>query len=114
VNDLAARLAGKGITVVPWRSVTLAEAPTIYRIPLSIDRFDGVLGGTVVLNATWALVVKKDKQEKVIMARESSISEAVGGKDYEALVAAMGKAVDRLGEEMADGLLTVAGQTKTN
>ncbi len=111
VNDLAARLAGKGITVVPWRSVTLAESPTVYRIPFSIDRFDGVLGGTVVLNATWAVFVKKGKQEKVIMVRESSITETVAGKGYDALVSAMGTAVKNLGKEMADGLQSVAGQT---
>lgn len=111
VNDLAARLAGKGITVVPWRSVTLADAPTAYRIPFSIDRFDGVPGGTVVLNATWAVIVKKDKQEKVVMARESAITESTAGKGYDALVSAMGQAVKTLGKEMADGLQSVAGQT---
>lgn len=111
VNDLAARLTGRGISVVPWRSVTLADAPTIYRIPLNIDRFDGVLGETVVLNAFWAVVVKKDKQEQVIMARESTLTEAVGGKGYDAFVSALGRTVERLGKEMADGLLPVAGQT---
>ncbi len=111
VNDLGARLADKGITVVPWRSVTLAEAPTVYRIPFSIDRFDGELGGTVVLNATWAVVMKKDKQERVVLARESTITEAVGGKGYDAFVSALGRTVEKLGKEMADGLQAVAGQT---
>lgn len=111
VNDLAARLAGRGISVVPWRSVTLADAPTIYRIPLSFDRFDGVLGETVVLNAFWVVVVKKDKQEQVIMARESTLTEAVGGKGYDAFVSALGRTVERLGKEMADGIQAVAGQT---
>lgn len=111
VHELSARLSDRGIAVVQWRSFTLAEAPTVYRIPLSVERFDGVLGGTVVLNATWTLVEKKDKREKVLMARESTITEAVAGKDYDALVAAMGTAVRDLGKEMADGIKSVSGQT---
>lgn len=102
VKDLSERLATKRVTVVPWRSIALADAPTVYRIPFSIDRFDGELGGTVVLKASWGLVLKEGKQEKVLAARESTINEAVVGKGYDALVAAMGKAVERLGKDMAD------------
>lgn len=105
VNDLSDLLVGKGISVVPWRSTELFDAKTVYRIPFSIDRFDGMLGETVVLNAAWAVVMKKDKQENMLIARESTIREAVGGKGYDALVAAMRKAVERLGKEMADSLL---------
>lgn len=112
VNNLSERMATKGITVVPWRSITLADAPTVYRIPVSIDRFDGVPGGNVVLKATWGLVMKNGKQEKVLIARDSSIIEAVGGKGYDALVAAMGKAVERLGKEIADRLPEVGGGQK--
>jgi hypothetical protein len=91
--------------VVPWRSTDLFDAPTVYRIPFTIDRFDGVLGETVVLNTAWGVVMKKDKQENMLIARESTISEAVGGKGYDALVDAMGKAVGKLGKEMADSIL---------
>jgi len=107
VNELSERLAARRIAVAPWRSIPLADAPAVYRIPISIEQFDGMLGETVVLNATWAVVMKKGKEEKVLIARDSTIREAVGGKDYDALVAAMGKAVDMLGKEMADSLLAV-------
>jgi uncharacterized protein len=110
VNDLADRLAGRGISVVPWRSTDLIEAPIVYRIPLSIDRFDGVPGGSVVLNASWAVIMKKDKHENVLVARESTICEALAGKGYDTLVAAMGKAVDTLAEEIADGVSAQQGQ----
>ncbi len=112
VNDLSERLATRKVIVVPWRSIALADAPKVYRIPFSIDRFDGELGGTVVLKASWGLVLKDGKQEKVLVARESTIHEAVGGKGYDALVAAMGKAVGRLGEEMADVILAAGGGEK--
>jgi len=109
VNDIAVRLAPKGISVVPWRSISLAEAPTLYRIPVGIDRFDGAPGETVVLNASWAVIMKKDKQETPLVVRESTITEAVGGKSYDALVAAMGKAVDRLAGEMSNAIESSRG-----
>jgi uncharacterized lipoprotein YmbA len=109
VNVLSQRLAGRGISVVPWRSTDLVDAPTVYRIPFSIDRFDGKPGETVVLNASWAVVMKKDNRENVLIARESSISEAVGGKGYDALVTAMGKAVERFGKEIFDSIAAQRG-----
>jgi len=101
VNDLSVRLADRGIYVAPWSSVSLAEAPVVYRIPLGIYRFDGIPGEVAVLETTWAVVMKKEKLEKVIVARESTIIEMVARKDYDALVAAMGKTVERLGNEIA-------------
>jgi len=113
VSNLSESIAVKGIAVVPWRSTDLIDALTVYRIPLSIDRFDGVPGETVVLNANWAVIMKKDNQEKVLIAKESTISEAVGGKGYDDLVAAMGKAVDRLAGEMGDAIASTGSFTAT-
>jgi hypothetical protein len=56
--------------------------------------------------------MKKDKLENVLVARESMISEAVDGKGYDALVAAMGRAVEKLGKEIAVSLTTLAEQKK--
>jgi hypothetical protein len=109
VNGLSEQLAGKGIAVAPWRSITLAETPAVYQVPVSIERFDGVLGENVVLNATWAVVMKKDKQENVLKVRESTIRQAVEGKGYNELVAAMGKSVERLGKEIADNIPAAGG-----
>jgi uncharacterized lipoprotein YmbA len=108
VNTLAVRLGSQRLSVVPWQSISLADAPETYRIPVSIDRFDGTPGEKVVLNASWALIGKKDKQEITFIARESTIIESVEGKDYASLVAAMGKAVDRLGKEMSESIATLA------
>lgn len=111
VNVLSERLAASGISVVPWRSINLADASTVYRIPFSIDRFDGVPGETIVLNANWALIMNTGKQEQILIARESMITEAVGGKGYDALVAAMGKAVDRLAGEMGNAVESARSST---
>lgn len=114
VASLADRLNPLHIAVFPWKSTILASARTTYRIPVIISRFDGVLGEKVVLDATWALYMKGDKNEEFLQAKESTITEEVKGKSYDALVTAMGKAVERLGKEMSDSLVAVIGQTKPN
>jgi len=50
------------------------------------------------------VVEKRDKQEKYLFTQESAITEDVAGDGYEALVAAMERAVGKLGREMADRL----------
>jgi uncharacterized lipoprotein YmbA len=107
VISLTRQLASKGITVVPWSSVNLANAPLLYRIPVNLSRFDGALGETVVLNASWGVLFKKDKEENPLVIRESMITEVVGGNDYASLVAAMGKVVERLGKEIAESITTL-------
>jgi uncharacterized lipoprotein YmbA len=104
IDGLGERLAPIRIAVLPWRSSSLTDARRIYRIPIAVTRFDGTPGETVVLNAAWGVAVKEAKQEETLLATESTITEEVRGKDYGALVAAMGRAVDRLGKEIADSI----------
>lgn len=112
VSGLTERLSSKGFAFMPWRSVSMADAPLTYRIPVSIERFDGVPGETVVLNASWGVIRKLDGQESTLITRESVITEPVAGKDYASLVAAMGKAADRLAAEMGASLAALDDQKK--
>ena len=108
VADLSERLNSLHLAVFPWRSGPFSESRIAYRIPVSIVRFDGTPGGKVVLNATWGVLVKGEKQEDSLFASESTITEEVKGQGYDALVAAMGKAVERLGNEIAGCLIKTA------
>lgn len=112
VAGLGEHLAPMSIAVLPWRSSSLADARRIYRIPITVSRFDGTPGESVVLNAGWSVTVKEAKQEETLLVRESTITEEVRGKDYGALVAAMGRAVDRLGKEISDNIIILNGQRK--
>jgi uncharacterized protein len=109
-SDLSKRLVPAGFAVAPWRSATAGDARTNYRIQVRITRFDGSLGGSVVLNASWTLSRQRDNKEEAVLATESSITVEVGGKSYEALVAAMGTAVEKLGSEMAAGVTATASK----
>lgn len=110
VLNLSKGLASRHISAIPWRAVSLVAAPVLYRIPVSLNRFDGTPGGSVVLDATWGVIVKKDGQENVLVSRESTITEPVGGNDYASLVAAMGKAVEKLGNEIAGSIAALSDE----
>ncbi len=107
---LTKQLAPKGILVVPWSSVTLVDTPTLYRVPVNMTRFDGVPGETVVLNASWGVILKKDKQENTLVARVSTITEPVVGNDYTSYVSAMSKAVEKLGNEIAGSIAALSDE----
>ncbi|MRR54107.1 MAG: membrane integrity-associated transporter subunit PqiC [Deltaproteobacteria bacterium] len=102
IAGLGERLAPLRIAVLPWRGALLSDARRIYRIPVTVSRFDGTLDETVVLHAAWGVAVKEAKQEETLFATESTITEEVKGEDYGALAAAMGRAVDTLGKEIAE------------
>lgn len=112
VNDLTERLSAKGYAFIPWSSVPMADTSLTYRIPVGIERFDGAPGEAVVLQASWGIFRKQDNQETMLMTRVSVITEPVTGKDYASLVAAMGKATDRLAAEMAESLAGLGEQKK--
>lgn len=114
VAGLADRLVSRRIAVFPWRSAPLVDVRTAYRIPVSVARFDGTPGEKVILNAAWEVFVKSDEQEEFLFTTESTVTEEIKGKSYEALVAAMGKAVERLGKEMADSVVAVIAKKCPN
>jgi len=104
VANLADRLNSMHVAVFPWRFAPLANLRTVYRIPVNVVRFDGTLGDKVVLNAMWTVFVKGEKREEAVLTKESTVTEAVRDKSYESLVVAMGKAVEKLGKEIADSV----------
>ena len=103
VATLRDRLASRQIAVVPWRSTVLSSgAPD--RVTVSVSRFDGVPGHSVVLQARWELRTQGGGKEQLLNVKEASVTEQIDGPEYEALVAAMQRALVRLGEQMADSV----------
>lgn len=74
----------------------------VYRVEMVVLRFDGVLGGDVVLEVKWNVIsVASDTIELVTT---SSVQKNTSGPDYEALVNASSKAVAEFSEEVATRL----------
>ncbi len=110
--ELTSRLGALRVAVLPWRSPLLATARTVYRVPVTIERFDGTPGEMVVLNAAWGVFVKEEKHERGVLAQQTTITEEVRGMGYGELVAAMGKAVEGLGKDMAGHIAAVVAEKK--
>ncbi len=104
VAVLADRLSSRNVAVSAWRSAGLVPASSSYRAAVTISRFDGVLGDSVVLRGRWALLAEAGAHQGSLAVRETTVTEKVDGAGYDALVAAMGRALVRFGEEMADGV----------
>ena len=112
IADLSARLESGGYTVLPWQTIPLATIQTVYRVPVDIARFDGVPGKEVVLNAKWQLLQKQKLNEQSLLAKEITILEPTGGESMAELVAAMGRALQKLGTALSDSIAAqTAGKT---
>lgn len=103
VATLRERLAPQQITVVPRKSAVLSSG-TPYRVTVSISRFDGVPGQSVVLQASWELCTQSGGKEESLGVKEASVTEQINGPGYDVLVAAMQRALVRLAQQMADGI----------
>ena len=90
------------VAVYPWKD---QFSPT-YRIKLDVEQFDGRFGAHVILDVTWSVENRKDKNEPVV--KNSLIKEPVSTEDYEAIVAAKSRAIAALSREIAEAIKTVS------
>jgi len=100
-ENLSALLCTETIAIFPWRG----GIPLDYRIELDIQRFDGHLGGDVSLDAWWRLLGGDGKT--LLQSKRTSISESAGGGDYESLVLAQSRTLEKLSHEVAEAIKTL-------
>lgn len=77
--------------------------PIEFKVEINVARFDGRLGGEVVLVARWILLGKEDQ---LISTKVSIIREQSTGSDYDALIKAQNKTLQKLSDEIAEAILT--------
>jgi uncharacterized lipoprotein YmbA len=95
VVTIAAALDSNRIYLMPRRVRTTLD----WRVMIDVGRFDGAIGGDVLLAVRWSLYRGDDKE--VSLSRVSIIEEPVAEENYAALVAAQSRALTRLGKEIA-------------
>jgi uncharacterized lipoprotein YmbA len=93
-ENLAAMIPTDAIVVYPWKTLWVVQ----YRVTLEIMRFDGPLGGALVLNARWRLL---DGAGKELVLRAVSLSEPASDATYGALVSAQSRLLARLSQDIA-------------
>jgi uncharacterized lipoprotein YmbA len=85
-------------TGIPRRNKAI---PPEFRVEIDIPRFDGRLGGDVLLVARWTLY---GRDEKPLLTKVSIITEASGGEGYEKLIGAQNRALQELSKEIVDAI----------
>jgi hypothetical protein len=78
------------------------SAQTDYRIVLALRRFDGTLGGEVVLDVAWSLI--DDRSGQVVAIRQASYRQASGGADFDVYAATLSAVLARLGDDLGAAL----------
>jgi len=112
VATLGDRLASQQIAVAPWRSAILPGGGATYRAAVSLSRFDGIPGQSVVLQGRWELIAQSGGKQESLGVREATVTEKIDGPGYEALVAAMQRALSRFGQQMADTVASTTAMAK--
>jgi uncharacterized lipoprotein YmbA len=98
-NSIDTLLPAARIALFPWAGTVQ------YQVLVDVNRFDGPLGGEVVLDARWRIV---GPDRKDVAERRFATREAVGAATYAAQVAAMSRALEALSREIAGALASAA------
>jgi len=95
-EEVAARVPTERVVIFPWRGVV---ARTIqYQVVVAVLHFDGRPGSDVTLDARWRILAADGRE---LAFRRSTVIQGVERSGYEPMVAAMGRALSTLGQEIA-------------
>jgi uncharacterized lipoprotein YmbA len=104
VDDISSFMPADRFSVVRWTPYLESQLPASYRVEVLVDRFEGTPGDSVLLKAQWGVF---DANRSLLLKRESLIREQINGSSYDALVAAMSSALERLSRDIARGIRSV-------
>ena len=105
-ENLAALRKAERVALVMWD-----PAPTVqHQVVVEVMRFDGTLGGDVVLDARWRILATGGQELSV---NRAVLTQPTGSTDYPAMVAAMSRALAALSREIAATLDTLP-RTRTD
>ena len=99
-ENLAALRKTERIALFGWDPALAVQ----HQVVVDVMRFDGALGGDVVLDARWRILAA-DGQELAV--NRSVLTQPTGGTGYPAAVAAMSRALAALSREIAATLDTL-------
>lgn len=95
-GELSRHLQTDQVVISPWSSYRKND----YQLKIHIDRFDGELGGDVVLAGTWSLL--NAKGDKELIRKAFVFKQLAGGKEYSDMVAVLSKLTIQLTEQIAN------------
>jgi hypothetical protein len=109
IVSLSNKLESTRVYQIPRSNKTI---PLEFRVEIDIARFDGMLGGNALLVARWtlygqaetALVTKVSIISEPLGAEGSESSKASGEVNFESLIAAQNRTLQRLSQEIVDAI----------
>jgi uncharacterized lipoprotein YmbA len=99
-ENLAALRKTERVALFAWDSAQAVQ----HQVVVDVMRFDGSMGGDVVLDARWRILATDGKE---LAANRSLLTQPTGGTGYPAAVAAMSRALAALSREIAATLETL-------
>ncbi len=109
-EDISGLLPSDCLSVARWTPFSENQVPASYRVEVLVDRFEGTLGDSVLLKAQWGVFAN---DRSLLLKKESRISEQTNGSNYDALVAAMSSALERLSRDISEGIVSVLQREPT-
>jgi len=103
IENLSALLSPDHYQVDSWIRPAPPLSAIDYRVAVDIVRFDGTHGDSVFMKARWS-VFRKDRNASVM---QTDITEHVKGNDYNALVEAMSRTMERFSRDIADTITSL-------
>jgi uncharacterized protein len=97
-ENLSALLGSDQIAIHPWPNALQVE----YQLVVEVNRLDGTLRQNALLDARWTLLA--DKGKRVVVRKNSTVSEPVSGGSYEGLVMAQSRTLAQLAKEIANAI----------
>jgi hypothetical protein len=97
-ENLSAMLPTDQVNLYPWTRSTRID----YQITVDVMRFDADTSGNVVLAASWKIVRPGDSQ--VLGRHRQRYTQAAGGLDYPAVVAAQSRTLVQLSQDIATSI----------
>jgi hypothetical protein len=104
-EDISILLPSDRFSVMRWTPYLESQVPASYRVAVLVDRFEGTLGDSVLLKAQWKVFTHN---RSLLLKRESLIKEQINGSSYDALVAAMSRAIEKLSRDIAGEIRSVS------
>jgi uncharacterized lipoprotein YmbA len=110
VEDISSLLPADRFSVMRWIPTLESQVPASYRVEVFVDRFEGTLGDSALLKAQWRVFAQ---DRRLLLQKESRISEQVHGSSFDALVAAMSSALERLSRDISGEIASVLQKEPT-
>ena len=107
VEDISSLLPADRFSVLRWTPYLDSQVFALYRVEVLVERFEGALGDLALLKAQWGVFAP---DRRLLLQKESQISEQMNGSSYNALVDAMSSALERLSRDISGGIVSVLRQ----